>query len=108
MTSRAEYIPSASFGRTIEWNEQPACAGTDPEIFYAEGNSREAQEEIRRAKKVCAQCPVNVKCLEAALVNKEVYGVWGGLTPQERLRASRRSLGRSALTQIVEQATRYA
>lgn len=42
------------------------------------------------AKKVCRQCPVKQACLAAALDlehepgNTRRYGVWGGMTPDER------------------------
>ena len=39
----------------------------------------------RRAKTVCASCPVQTQCLEYAVASDERYGVWGGLTHDERL-----------------------
>ena len=49
------------------------------------------------ARQVCAQCPVRQQCLEFAVSNRIVYGIWGGLTGRERralrsgwLRAARR------------------
>ncbi len=49
------------------------------------------------ARQVCAQCPVRQQCLEFAVSNRIVYGIWGGLTGPERralqsgwLRAARR------------------
>ena len=38
----------------------------------------------RRAKAVCASCPVRVECLEHAIAVDERYGIWGGLTQDER------------------------
>lgn len=37
-----------------------------------------------RAKAICRVCPVREECLETALAIKEPYGIWGGLTEQER------------------------
>ena len=45
--------------------------------------------EIATAKRVCAACPVMAECLEQAIVNQEPFGVWGGLTEQERARVQR-------------------
>jgi WhiB family redox-sensing transcriptional regulator len=37
-----------------------------------------------RAKAVCARCPVIDSCLRWALAAREPYGVWGGLSVEER------------------------
>lgn len=39
---------------------------------------------IQAAKALCGDCPIREQCLEFALANNEAYGIWGGLTPQER------------------------
>lgn len=49
------------------------CQVADPEIFFAE-----SPQVIEQAKLVCADCPIRVQCLEAALERKEPHGVWGG------------------------------
>ena len=36
------------------------------------------------AKAVCASCPVLAQCRAHALEVREPYGVWGGLTEDER------------------------
>jgi WhiB family redox-sensing transcriptional regulator len=38
-----------------------------------------------RAKAVCESCPVRAECLNHAVRAGERYGVWGGLTSDERL-----------------------
>ena len=38
----------------------------------------------RRAKSICAACPVRQRCLEYAIAADERYGIWGGLTKDER------------------------
>jgi WhiB family redox-sensing transcriptional regulator len=52
----------------------------------------------RPAKAVCHACPVRAECLEYALANDELYGVWGGLSPQARgeLRRARAAAERGA------------
>ena len=37
-----------------------------------------------RAKAICAACPVTQSCLRWALAAREPYGVWGGLSVEER------------------------
>ena len=68
-----------------EWQAQAACRGGDTNSFYSDslrGNTRIRQEEA--AKRVCAGCPVMANCLRWALKTEEPYGVWGGLTTEER------------------------
>lgn len=66
------------------WNDQAACRGLDPEIFYPV-----SEEEAERAKEVCGQCAVQQSCLEHALGSRERDGVWGGATEKERRRIIR-------------------
>lgn len=42
------------------------------------------------AQSVCSECPVQPECLTEALVRKEPYGIWGGMTPAQRRRIGRR------------------
>ena len=66
------------------WNDQAACRGLDPEIFYPV-----SEEEAARAKAVSGQCAVQQACLEHALGSRERDGVWGGATEKERRRIIR-------------------
>jgi WhiB family redox-sensing transcriptional regulator len=38
----------------------------------------------RAAKAICAGCPVKAECADYAIRAREPYGVWGGLTEEER------------------------
>jgi WhiB family redox-sensing transcriptional regulator len=79
----------------------PACQTTDPEIWFGAADREEAEQRgfYRMAKELCAKCPVNNLCLEYAMVAGEEYGVWGGLSPDERKRMRRatRNLTQSPL-----------
>ena len=69
-----------------DWQVQAACRGLDTSEFYHPENERgpsRARREMR-AKAVCAQCPVVRECLRWALAAREPYGVWGGLSTEER------------------------
>lgn len=63
------------------WKQRAACLGVDPELFFA---TRGDIVPIRRARMVCAVCPVRAECLEYALRNEEEFGMWGGLSEKER------------------------
>lgn len=63
----------------VGWQERALCAQTDPEAFFPEKGG-----STREAKKVCQTCEVRNECLEAALLNDERFGIWGGLSERER------------------------
>jgi WhiB family redox-sensing transcriptional regulator len=69
----------------LAWRQRAACRGVDPDIFYPVSD-----EDAEDAKSICRQCPVQERCLEWALVNREREGVWGGATERERRRIIRR------------------
>jgi WhiB family redox-sensing transcriptional regulator len=69
-----------------DWQMRAACRGTDTATFYHPENER-GPSRVRReqaAKAVCATCTVVESCLRWALAAREPYGVWGGLSPEER------------------------
>lgn len=55
------------------------CAQTDPEIFFPEKGG-----SPRAAKRVCMRCPIRSRCLEVAIANPKLTGVWGATTDRER------------------------
>ncbi len=55
----------------------------------------EQLDDILRAKAFCAECPVRVDCLEAAVARREPWGVWGGeLFANGKVLAQKRRRGR--------------
>ena len=69
----------------------PACATTDPEIFFPEkGAKGQSLYIVQAARRMCASCPYKDPCLEWAVVHDEM-GIWGGTTAKER-RVHRRKL----------------
>ncbi|WP_040157975.1 WhiB family transcriptional regulator [Mobilicoccus massiliensis] len=70
-----------------EWQYQGACRATGPTSFFHPEGERGARRRSRdaAAKLVCAGCPVIQECREHALRVREPYGVWGGMTEDERL-----------------------
>jgi WhiB family redox-sensing transcriptional regulator len=69
-----------------EWQFEGACVDADPESFFLEDGMRGSTKRIREktAIAVCNTCPVKQQCLDHALNVPEVYGVWGGMTGEER------------------------
>jgi len=55
-----------------------ACAkpGVDPAVFFPR---KSHQEDARKAKEICATCPVIDTCRSYGLRTQR-FGVWGGMT----------------------------
>ncbi len=69
----------------LPWQEAGACWRLDPAIFFVESERGAVRaERLAQAKAVCRECPVLQSCREHGLNAQEPYGIWGGLTPQER------------------------
>lgn len=66
----------------LEWQKRALCSTPRmqeyKELFFSDN-----EQEIRGAKTICGACPVKNQCLEWALNNKEIWGVWGGLDEYE-------------------------
>lgn len=60
-----------------------ACRGMDPNVFFPP-IGRPSTLFISEARTVCARCICAKACLDYALANREEFGIWGGLTPEER------------------------
>ena len=69
-----------------EWQHSGACMGMDSSVFFSPAAERGATKVMREqgAKAVCGRCPVIEQCRDHALAAREPYGVWGGLTAEER------------------------
>jgi WhiB family transcriptional regulator, redox-sensing transcriptional regulator len=82
----------------MDWRHHAICREEAPELFFPIGNTGPALIEIEEAKSVCRRCPVMEQCGRWALESGQEYGVWGGLTEDERhdiwrRRAVRRQAG---------------
>ena len=75
--------PNADFW---DWQLRGNCRGEDPTLFFhpegERGPARAARQEA--AKAVCATCPVMASCAAHALAVREPYGVWGGMSEEDR------------------------
>lgn len=69
-----------------EWQYKGACMGMDSATFFHPEGERGSSKRKRdsAAKAVCASCPVIESCRHHALSTHEPYGVWGGMTEEER------------------------
>jgi WhiB family transcriptional regulator, redox-sensing transcriptional regulator len=74
----------------MNWRASGACLTADPDLFFPIAAAGPGEQQIARAKDVCASCQVKRQCLEFALSHDQVYGIWGGTTPEDRQRERRR------------------
>lgn len=62
------------------------CRGLDSAIFFhpdhERGEARDRRDTV--AKSLCRDCPVQHQCRTHALTAREPFGVWGGLTAEDR------------------------
>jgi len=79
----------AAVVEAYEWQYEGACRSADPNLFFhpegERGPSRRRREAAALA--VCADCPVRERCRQHALSVREPFGIWGGLTEDDRLQA---------------------
>ena len=60
-----------------QWHHRASCCDVGPDVFFTDTTEAEAA-----ALEYCQGCPVRAQC--AAAGAGEQFGVWGGLTVQER------------------------
>jgi len=71
-----------------DWRDSSACSALPKEVFFSyNSNNLEAtrrKEYKTLALETCKSCPVIDKCFEFAICNNEQFGIWAGLTPDQR------------------------
>jgi WhiB family redox-sensing transcriptional regulator len=69
-----------------DWQLKGSCQGLNSSVFFHPDGERGSARSRRadRAKAICQRCPVLEQCRRHALAVREPYGVWGGLTEEER------------------------
>jgi WhiB family redox-sensing transcriptional regulator len=78
-------------GQDLNWHAYAACADyiNVSDVWFAE-STRGKDDQIqaatytKHAQLICSSCPVIEECGEYAIRTREPYGVWGGLTVDQR------------------------
>lgn len=70
----------------MNWRTRALCAEVGSEPFFPNGDG---DAKYDTARDICAACPVQVQCLQEALVplpgfSYGAFGMWAGTTPTER------------------------
>jgi WhiB family transcriptional regulator, redox-sensing transcriptional regulator len=63
-----------------DWTARAACKGSTHLFFPEKGG--DSWNLSRKAKAICAGCPVIAECAEAGLY--EFHGIWAGMSRDER------------------------
>ncbi len=72
-----------------DWRAAGACLTADPDLFFPIATGTVAAVQIKKAQRICAGCQVRQECFDFAVRTGETHGVWGGSTPEERIRVRR-------------------
>jgi WhiB family redox-sensing transcriptional regulator len=70
------------------WMRNAACRGRGLDVFFDDDPAR-----ADAARAICADCPVRAECLEFALADRSVTGIWAGTDDAQRrtIRRKRRA-----------------
>lgn len=71
--------------RPPEWTNDALCAEVGGDDWFPEKGG-----PTHAAKNICKRCDVQSECLGWALEHGERFGIWGGLSADERRRLARR------------------
>jgi WhiB family redox-sensing transcriptional regulator len=63
-----------------DWWGLAACQAAQPDLFIPFSAEGLAENDVARVRAVCPQYWVRAKCLDYALVTRQVPGIWGGRT----------------------------
>lgn len=63
------------------WREQAACQYEEGDAWFADKRNSEA---VAHALAVCAGCPVRAACADYADRTRQPWGIWGGVTADQR------------------------
>lgn len=82
--------PKKSLLTEAQWQSFAICRGlayneNSFETFFPERGGR-----LDKARNLCVICPVRVRCLDFALNNNIIEGVWGGKSERQRRVIKRR------------------
>lgn len=62
-----------------DWISSAKCTTDNHNLFFSK-----YKRDQEKAKSICQSCPVQLECLEFAINNECNYGIYGGLSSQER------------------------
>ena len=80
--------------RAMEHGSDIPCTNA-PDLYFPDYDNAVGMKMVFTAKALCLACPLVALCAEYGIEGNEQYGIWGGLTSNERrLIRSRSQQGR--------------
>lgn len=71
-----------------DWHLEAQCKGVNKSVFFGSSSPDERPaytlSSIRKARAICATCPVFNECITHAIRVREDYGLWAGTTMRQR------------------------
>lgn len=83
----------------LNQDDMPSCRSC-PDLFEVAADMGNRSQETKRVKLICQACPYIEPCRAYGLITNQRWGVWGGLTVEER-RKLRQEGNRRALVDAV-------
>ena len=72
----------------MTWRQRANCRGLPASWWYSPAPvTPESMTNLRKARRLCLSCEVRAEGLEDGM--DERYGIWGGLSPKQRIRIKR-------------------
>lgn len=63
------------------WRAEAACRGMDVTLWFPD---KSGAANAKEARAICASCPVRDHCLDEAVADHELVGIWGNTSTSER------------------------
>ena len=89
ISSEAKQLWNKMNDTISELPQQVSCRDSDPDAWFPDDDNPKAAH-YANVKKLCAACPIQAMCLEYAMTNNELHGIWGGLTPRDRFNLNKK------------------
>lgn len=75
-----EVLPIDTRLEGTEWHADANCREKEQRIFFPE----RGDSSTKRARRACGSCAVRAECLEWAMEHTVKFGIWGGLSENQR------------------------
>ena len=80
---------------TIDQPPRAACASHVDDWLWTEHKPCEESIALAEAKPICGGCEVRERCLEVALPDLSLVGIWASTTLEQRRRLARKNARKS-------------
>lgn len=85
ITHNLSELPSLTNWGDDAWRKDAECFGADTENFFPTKERHGSSAlQVAKSRLICVRCTVRKECLNFALENHIVHGIWGGIVPRDR------------------------